>query len=278
MIFEERARDRTIFLQVCDPCSFEIFDYVRKKIIYKKPWIRLFDPFSISLRGFIFGKSSISSKKKIVCSKSKFSFLCKRYNRFLHDSFYKKNNFIDSNSNCLFQNTFVPLRSIKIQNYTYPFSHNEKEKERGKYSYTNLFSPILRAFARCVLRGDDGGDDSKGTRETSSGVSTSCCLERAPRIERGVGEKKKKKTLQRVDVPWYRKVFQNLFPSGHFDISPRSLKRPSRATNRYTVKDTEKGTNSKFQNRGGALLRFEYSSSKMNNGTRINVLIGYLSC
>lgn len=249
MIFEERARDRTIFLQVCDPCSFEIFDYVRKKIIYKKPWIRLFDPFSISLRGFIFGKSSISSKKKIVCSKSKFSFLCKRYNRFLHDSFYKKNNFIDWNSNCPIKILSFLYDRLKFKITRILFLTTfEKEKERGKYSYTNLFSPILRAFARCVLRGDDGGDDSKGTRETSSGVSTSCCLERAPRVERGVGEKKKKKTLQRVDVPWYRKVFQNLFPSGHFDISPRSLKRPSRATNRYTVKDTEKSTNSKFQN------------------------------
>lgn len=40
------------------------------------------------------------------------------------------------------------------------FSQRSKKKERKrfwkKYSYTNLFSPILRAFARCVLRGDDG--------------------------------------------------------------------------------------------------------------------------
>lgn len=129
----------------------------------------------------------------------------------MHDSFYKKNNFIDSNSNCLFQNTFVPLRSIKIQNYTYPFSHNEKEKERGKYSYTNLFSPILRAFARCVLRGDDGGDDSKGTRETSSGVSTSCCLERAPRAERGVGKKKRKKLFNASTCRDTEKFFRIYF-------------------------------------------------------------------
>ena len=145
MIFEERARDRMIFLQVCDPCSFEIFDYVRKKIIYKKPWIRLFDPFSISLRGFIFGKSSISSKKKIVCSKSKFSFLCKRYNRFLHDSFYKKNNFIDWNSNCPIKILSFLYDRLKFKITRILFLTTKKKKREGN---TRIPSCFHRSYER----------------------------------------------------------------------------------------------------------------------------------
>lgn len=55
-----------------------------------------------------------------------------------------------------FQNTFVPLR-FKITRILFFTTFKKGEKEIfEKYSYTNLFSPILRAFARCVLRGDDG--------------------------------------------------------------------------------------------------------------------------
>lgn len=220
MIFEERARDRTIFLQVCDPCSFEIFDYVRKKIIYKKPWIRLFDPFSISLRGFIFGKSSISSKKKIVCSKSKFSFLCKRYNRFLHDSFYKKNNFIDSNSNCLFQNTFVPLRSIKIQNYTYPFSHNvrKRKREREILVYQFVFTDLTSVRQMRVTRRWRGWRFEGNSRNFEWRFDELLLRKSAESRKRGGGKKKEKNssTRRRAVIPKSFSEFISKWPLWYF--------------------------------------------------------------
>lgn len=67
-----------------------------------------------------------------------------------------------------------------------------------------------------------------------------------PKAERKKEKKKKNKKLFSASTCRDTKVFQNLFPSGHFDVSPRSLKRSSRQRIISRSK-ISKGTNSKFQ-------------------------------